>query len=117
MTFTIMHRGGEMEDGDAALVPDVLDSLLAELDEPRDDEHPDVAISHDDTAWCLSAFQTGLLVWENVEDDDPRTRHMTDVPRAAVRRAMLMVAEGRLADVEKLAWQPGYGPASVTPPS
>ncbi|WP_433833261.1 hypothetical protein ACQP2E_18375 [Actinoplanes sp. CA-015351] len=105
MGFTLMHRDGDTEDGDVSRIPD----LLAELDEPRDDEHPDIAISDDDTAWSLSAFQGGLVVWENVEDS-AEPQHMANVPRAELHRVMLLVAEGRLDEVGRLDWRPGYHP-------
>jgi hypothetical protein len=34
-----------------------VDGEVAELDEARDDEHPDVAITDDNTGWTLSACQ------------------------------------------------------------
>src|SRR4051812_48452962 len=40
--------------------------LLAELDGPEDDEHPDVWIDHE-SGWGLSSFSSGLPVWENSE--------------------------------------------------
>jgi hypothetical protein len=84
-----------------------IDRVLAELDDPLDDEHPDVAIEHE-SGWALSAFQSGLLVWGNVEDDcEPR--HMRDVPRAQVREYFRCVAAGDLAFVEAAPWLAGYG--------
>lgn len=84
----------------------LLDRILSELDQDWNDEHPDVSIQ-DESGWCLSAFQSGLLVWENVESDD-EPRHMTAVPRARVRELFLRVAEGDLASVDAADWLPGY---------
>ena len=56
------------------------DRIFAELDEPLDDEHPNVSIEHE-SGWGLSAFQSGLLVWENVEDDG---EHDTFVPSLGI---------------------------------
>jgi hypothetical protein len=104
VAFTIRHRGGDEEDGSGTAG---IDTILAELDEPRDDEHPDVAVGHE-SGWTLSAFQTGSLVWENPETDD-EPRHLKDVSRAEARRIMVLVAEGGLDEVDRLDWSPGYG--------
>jgi len=99
-----MNRQGEMfEDAEES----VIDAVLAELDEPVDEEHPDVALSHE-TEWTLTAFPSGLLVWENVEEDD-EPRHLTGADRSLVRRLWLALAEGDLAAVDGQPWRPGYG--------
>ena len=82
-----------------------LDALLAELD-AADDEHPDVSVTHE-SEWCISVFRNGLVVWENVEEGDPR--HRTGVERAEARRLLRLVAAGSLDEVERLEWQSGYG--------
>jgi hypothetical protein len=84
-----------------------IDRVLAQLDDPPDDEHPDVSI-HDESGWGLSAFQSGALVWENVEEDG-EPRHMTAVPRDHVRHLFRCVAAGDLTAVEAEPWLPGYG--------
>jgi hypothetical protein len=104
MGFHLTDRLGEMH-ADASVA--LIDSVLAELDGPDDPEHPDVALSHE-SGWTLSAFTTGLLVWENVEDgDDPR--HLPSVDRSEVRTLWAALAEGDLAKVEAQPWQSGYG--------
>lgn len=58
----------------------------------QDAEHPDVALSHE-SEWTLSVFESGLVVWENVaEDDEPRHRH--GVSRGEVRRLGQELAAG-----------------------
>jgi hypothetical protein len=84
----------------------VLDAVLDELDGPDDDEHPDVSLTHE-SEWCLSAFQGGLLVWENLEEGEPR--HMTGVSRSDVRRLWAALADGDIARVDEEQWVPGYG--------
>ncbi len=74
----------------------------------RDPEHPDVALKHE-TEWCLSAFRSGLLVWENVEADADNPRHMTDVPREKVLCLWVKLAQGDIAAVEAEPWLPGCG--------
>jgi len=104
VTFTITHRYGEQVEGDESMIP----ALVAELEGPLDDEHPDVAVTDDDSDWSLSAFQSSLLVFENVEDDDVGPRHIQNVTRAEAIRVMTLLARGNLAEVESLEWQPGY---------
>lgn len=92
-----------MEEGDLSAIAE----LIAELDGPIDNEHPDVAVSDDGSGWMLSAFQSGRLVWENPDSDD-EPRHMVEVSRPDISRIMALVATGDLDGVESLEWLPGY---------
>ncbi|MFN2506196.1 MAG: hypothetical protein ABR540_18615 [Acidimicrobiales bacterium] len=84
-----------------------MDAVLAELDESPDMEHPDVALSYE-SEWTLSVFENGLVVWENVaENDEPR--HRRGVSRAEVRRLWQELAAGNLERVNAEEWIPGYG--------
>ena len=84
--------------------------LLQEIDLDTDDlEHPDVCLAHD-SGWALSAFPSGLLVWENAEDETHPPRHMTGVSRARVLALWLLLADGDVAAVDAEPWLPGYGP-------
>ena len=93
-----------------------LREILQELDiETEDLEHPDVSLKHE-TEWCLSAFLSGLLIWENVggarEDHDPEsedqpTRHMKGVSRQKVLELWLKLAASDIAAVEAEPWLPG----------
>ena len=93
-----------------------LREILQELDiETEDFEHPDVSLKHE-TEWCLSAFLSGLLIWENVggapKDDDPvsedqPTRHIKGVSRQTVLELWLKLAAGDIAAVEAEPWLPG----------
>jgi hypothetical protein len=85
-----------------------LRTLLQDLDTQIEDiEHPDVSLTHE-TEWCLSAFPSGLLVWENLEAGDINPRHMKAVPRDKVLALWLTLAEGDVAAVEAQPWLPGY---------
>ena len=86
--------------------PEAVGALLAELDAGDDAEHPDVAIAHE-SGWTLSAFPSGLVVWENVEDGEPR--HLAGVSRERVRAMFDALAAEDLDAVEAQEWQPGYG--------
>jgi len=99
-----------------------LREILQELDiETEDFEHPDVSLKHE-TEWCLSAFLSGLLVWQNVGDDsedaDPipenelvrymkGVRHMKGVSRQKVLELWLRLAAGDIAAVDAEPWLPG----------
>ena len=85
---------------------DLIDRVVAELDDPIDDEHPDVSVQTED-GWSLSAYQSGLIVWENVEGEGA-PRHRTRVSRAEVAALFRHVVRGELEVVEAEAWLPGY---------
>ena len=104
MTYCASDRWGAAE-----LNPPIerLRELLQSLD-VEDKEHPDVALKHE-TEWCLSAFPSGLLVWENVEAKDNNAKHMKCVPREAVLGLWLKLARGDIAAIQAEPWLPGYG--------
>jgi hypothetical protein len=109
MSFTMTHRDGGMEEGRESSLP----HLIAELDWPRDDEHPDVCVSDDRTAWAISAFQSGRLVFENLDDSSVAPGHMSGVTREEVLRLLTVLAHGGIEELQGLAWQPGYQWISV----
>ena len=82
-----------------------LREFLKELD-IEDREHPDVSLTHE-TEWCLSAFPSGLLVWENLENEDDNSRHMNGVSRENVLALWLKLAQGDLVAIEAEPWLPG----------
>jgi hypothetical protein len=87
-----------------------LHALLHELDiRIEDEEHPDVSLTHE-TEWCLAAYCSGLLVWENVEAEDVNPKYMNGVPREKILALWLKLAEGDIAAVEAEPWLSGYGP-------
>jgi hypothetical protein len=104
MAYSASDRWGATE-----LNPPIerLRELLQSLD-IEDKEHPDVALKHE-TEWCLSAFSSGLLVWENVEAKGNNAKHMKCVPREAVLGLWLKLTRGDIAAVQAEPWRPGYG--------
>lgn len=104
MSITFTHRDGGMERGTEADVP----SLVAELDGPIDDEHPDVSVTDNVSSWIVSAFQDGTLVLENLDDSDVQPRHLQDVSRAEMIQVMVLLARGDLTALQRLDWLPGY---------
>jgi hypothetical protein len=109
LTFSARDRWGASE-REASV--ERLRELLQSLD-IEDREHPDVSLTHE-SAWCLSAFPSGLLVWESLEEGehDPATkqppRHMKGVSREKVLELWLKLAQGDIASVEAEPWMPGY---------
>jgi hypothetical protein len=103
MSYFVRRRwaGAEREP-----IEQVMVEVLAELD-ADDPEHPDVALEHEN-GWALSAFSSGLVVFENVETDD-EPRHMSGVSRADVAELWRLLAVGNFAHLESRPWLPGCG--------
>jgi hypothetical protein len=95
---------GYLTDADDQAIQAVLD----ELDEPFDPEHPDVSLVHE-SQWGLSAFPSGVVIFENVADDAIAPRHLRDVPRDKLRRLWDALAHGDIELIEAEPWLPGYG--------
>ena len=93
--------------GEAVQQPSVgqMRELLASLDF-QDDEHPDVSLNHE-SGWSLSAFGGGLLVWENVEQEN--AKHMKSVPREKTLELWRRLAQGDIEIIDREAWIAGYG--------
>jgi len=89
---------------------DQMRDLLASL-KISDPEHPDVSVTHE-SGWCLSAYPSGLLVWENVEDGT-QPKHMAAVPADQVLRMWLALAAGDIAWISRFEWRDGYGSESA----
>ena len=102
MAFHVTDRIGQMH-RDPAI--ELIDATLAELSASSDGEHDDVSLSHE-SGWCLTAFSSGLLTWEHLDEGSPR--HITGADASAVRRLWLSLARGDIATVEAEAWLPGY---------
>src|SRR3954453_22683172 len=103
MAARVTHRSGAME---TVSGPTVVAELVAELDHDDDAEHPDIAIAHE-SGWSLSALTGGLVVWENVDEGEPR--HMAGLSRDQVRNLFDAVVASDLGVVEAQPWEPGYG--------
>lgn len=99
MAYTITHRSGAMESNPPI---DALDALLAELDYV-DQEHPDVAASHE-SGWSLSAFPSGRIIYKNVEDLDLPARQLF-ADRTTARGLFRLVATGDLERLEAERWE------------
>ncbi len=104
--FFVLHRWGKSERSNDL---DILHMLLEELDtDMPDDEHVSVSVRSQD-GWCLSAYVSGLLVFENVEDLSREPRHLRVGTREEAKRLMTLLAGGELAKVEREPWCSGSG--------
>ena len=79
---------------------------LAELVTP-DNEHPDCWLS-DENNWTISAYQSGLLVLENVESDEGPW-HMKEQNTEAVLELWRLLQEGDMVAIRMKPWLEGYG--------
>ncbi len=102
MAFHITHRHGAMESSPPlSKLPELYAELLV-----QDQEHPDVSVTHE-SEWCLSAYPSGLLIWENVEDGN-HPRHMKGVPKEKVIELWSKLAKGELKAIDEEPWLEGY---------
>jgi hypothetical protein len=101
--YSVETRRGVVEKSPTV---DRMEAILAELDLP-DPEHPDTWLTHA-SGWTLDAHETGLLIWEDTESDEP-PRHMTGVARATVLALWVKLSQGRIDEIDREPWQPGLG--------
>jgi hypothetical protein len=87
VTYQVNRRWGDSDDNPPVAL---MREALAELD-IEDMEHPDVALIHD-SGWCLSAYPSGLLIWEHLGGDQPK--HMRNVPRERILELWLQLSKG-----------------------
>jgi hypothetical protein len=81
-----------------------LREILSELD-ADDCEHPDASLTHE-SEWSHSAFQGGALVWENLEEGEPR--HLNGLGRDQVLDLWLQLSRVEISKVDSQPWAPGY---------
>ena len=103
MSYWVNHLMGN---SDVAYPIESLTDLYAELSN-ADKEHTDVSLTHE-TEWCLSAFSSGLLVWENVAGDG-EPKHMHNVPKEKVIHLWSLLAQGSVSEINNENWLAGYG--------
>lgn len=103
MSYWATHLMGESEVG---IELDVLPALYDELAK-ADSEHTDVSITHE-SEWCLSAFNSGLLVWENVAGEGG-PMHLKNAAKEKVISLWYALAQGRIEEVNREQWAEGYG--------
>lgn len=103
MSFFITHRYGETVRDPS---PSVFHDLLNEVnDRPEDEEHASVSVTHE-SEWSLGTFGGGYLIWENLEDGEPR--HMTGVSKERILFLWEALANGDIEQIDREPWLAGY---------
>jgi hypothetical protein len=100
------YMNGRMGDTVDDVSAESIREVLVQLDEPPDDEHPDVSICHT-SGWTLSAFQSGRLIWEN-DEDGGGLFHMAQASRRTISRLFTAIASDDLTSVHDQPWLTGY---------
>lgn len=85
------------------------EEMLASLREleKRDEEHPDCWLNSED-GWSISVFQSGLIVFENVETGEGPW-HLKGMPRDTALRLWQLLQANELSSIKKQPWNEGYG--------
>ena len=104
MTTTYLERrwGGGGKNPSAVELRDA----LAELAQP-DPEHPDCWLS-DENGWTISAFGSGLVVFENAETGEGPF-HMKRQSHEAVLELWRLLSLGEIETIRLKPWLTGYG--------
>ena len=100
--FNVTHMDSS---GDADPPVESLGSLYEELWSSgiRDGN---VAVTHEETGWCLSAHRDGRLVFELL--DRGGERHMIPVPKEQVIELWKRLIEGDISGLFQEPWKSGY---------
>jgi hypothetical protein len=95
-------------DGVSELNPDEarMEQLIAQLDMPHFEEadHPDLSLVHDPSGWTLTLYPSGIVTYENLEDDDDQPRFMTGILRAKALQLWKSLARGDIEGLNGLPW-------------
>lgn len=103
MAFHITHRDGGMDSN----VPfSAFESLFEEAESNSSDiEHGSVSVT-EESEWNLGYYGNGYLILENLEEGGER--HMKNVSRETVIKLWILLAKGRIEEIKREPWQPGY---------
>lgn len=103
MAYWVNHLTG---DSDINFPLELLEELYTELNQ-ADEENSDVSLTHE-SEWCLSAFPSGLLVWENVAGEG-EPKHMHNVSKEKVIELWSLLSRGLIGEIAEQKWVSGYG--------
>lgn len=81
--------------------------ILASLDDPdtESEEYPDVSLVHDSSGWSLSAFPSGVVTFENLDDKDRAPRYIRNVSRDEAHRMWLELSRGEIESLNGRQWR------------
>lgn len=95
-------------DGISELNPDSdrMQALIAQLDlaDIEEAEHPDVSLVHDPSGWTLTLYPSGIVTYENLDDDDTQPLFMTGIDRAQALDLWKSLARGEVDALKQLPW-------------
>ncbi|RJU10916.1 hypothetical protein XcmpCFBP7700_06675 [Xanthomonas campestris] len=100
--FAYDRMGGNVTSPDEV----AMSLLLSSFDAP-DQEHPDVSLSHE-SGWCLSVFESGLIIFENIETGEGPWHMRLPSPQHSLNLWQLL-SSGQIATIQLHPWVPGYG--------
>ena len=104
MIYHAVTRRGDSED---APNENRMREILAELGE-QNLEHPNTSLTHQ-SGWTLSVFQSGLVVWKNMQlPGEPR--HQVELSPEKVLELWLKLSRGEIEAIEEEPWHPGQSP-------
>lgn len=94
--------------GISELNPDAarMEELIAQLDSPdfEDADHPDLALVHDPSGWTLTLYPSGIVTYENLDDEDAQPRFMTGILRPKALQLWKLLARGDIDGLLQLPW-------------
>jgi len=61
-----------------------------------------------DTGWTLSVFESGLVIWDNLDCGEPR--HQVGISRQKALELWLKLLRGEIEAIEQEPWRPGQSP-------
>lgn len=95
-------------DGISVLNPDEarMQKMIAQLDLPDFEEadHPDLSLVHDPSGWTLTLYPSGIVTYENLDDDDTQPRFMTGINRPKALHLWKSLARGDVDGLKQLPW-------------
>lgn len=107
VTFIEQRWGG---DGNFTGI-DQIRKMISEMS-VKDREHPDAWMTHD-SGWTLTLHEQGLIIWGN-PDEDIANRHIVTADVKFWERALVLLGEGKIHNIESMAWNAGSG---IRPPT
>jgi hypothetical protein len=95
-----------MGDADVGFPLESLAKLYSELSDASD-EHTNVSLTHE-SEWSISAFPSGLLIWENVAGEG-EPKHIPNASKELTIKLWSLLARGLIEKIEEQNWLSGYG--------
>ena len=83
-----------------------MEQLIAQLEMPDFEEadHPDLSLVHDTSGWVLTLYPSGIVTYENLDDDDDRPRFMAGILKAKALQLWKSLASGDIDSLKQLPW-------------